>query len=85
MTAHQANNLICRIAGIAGSGGSRGAADRGDGSRRLRAAQVLAVQRVLARTNWQKIAGGRTARDARPEAVADADLAFAQLRSGTTT
>jgi hypothetical protein len=46
---------------------------------------VLAVQRVLARTNWQKIAGGRTARDARPEAVADADLAFAQLRSGTTT
>jgi AcrR family transcriptional regulator len=50
---------------------------------RLRAAQVLAVQRVLARTNWQKIAGGRTARDVHPEAVADADQAFAQLRSGT--
>lgn len=47
---------------------------------RLRAAQVLAVQRVLARTNWQKIADGRTARDVRPEAVADADLAFARLR-----
>lgn len=47
---------------------------------RLRAAQVLAVQRVLARTNWQKIADGRTARDVHPEAVADADLAFAQLR-----
>jgi AcrR family transcriptional regulator len=47
---------------------------------RLRAAQVLAVQRVLARTNWQKIAGGRTARDVQPEAVADADQAFAQLR-----
>jgi AcrR family transcriptional regulator len=51
---------------------------------RLRAAQVLAVQRVLARTNWQKIAGGRTARDVHPEAVADADQAFAQLRSGTS-
>ncbi|GAA2712615.1 TetR/AcrR family transcriptional regulator [Micromonospora olivasterospora] len=49
---------------------------------RLRAAQVLAVQRVLARTNWQKIADGRTARDVHPEAVADADQAFAQLRSG---
>src|SRR5215813_14232362 len=50
---------------------------------RLRAAQVLAVQRVLARANWQKIADGRTAREVHPEAVADADQAFAQLRSGT--
>jgi AcrR family transcriptional regulator len=47
---------------------------------RLRAAQVLAVQRVLARANWQKLAGGRTARDVHPEAAADADWAFAQLR-----
>jgi len=47
---------------------------------RLRAAQVLAVQRVLARTNWRKIADGRTAHDVHPEAVADADQAFAQLR-----
>jgi AcrR family transcriptional regulator len=47
---------------------------------RLRAAQVLAVQRVLARVNWQKIADGRSARDVQPEAVADADQAFAQLR-----
>ncbi|MEO3924193.1 TetR family transcriptional regulator [Micromonosporaceae bacterium B7E4] len=52
---------------------------------RLRSAQVLAVQRVLARANWQKIADGRSARDVHPEAVADADQAFAQLRSGTTT
>jgi hypothetical protein len=50
---------------------------------RLRAAQVLTVQRVLARANWQKIADGRTARDVHPEAVADADQAFTQLRSGT--
>ncbi len=46
---------------------------------RLRAAQVLAVQRVLARANWQKIADGRTAQDVHPEAVADAALAFAHL------
>ncbi|MFF2118685.1 TetR/AcrR family transcriptional regulator [Kitasatospora sp. NPDC058184] len=47
---------------------------------RLRAAQVIAVQRVLARANWQKIADGRSARDVRPEAVAEADQAFACLR-----
>jgi AcrR family transcriptional regulator len=53
----------------------------GEGIRgRLRAAQVLAVQRVLARANWQKIADGRTAPEVHPEAVADADLAFDQLR-----
>ncbi|MFJ5711627.1 hypothetical protein [Streptomyces sp. NPDC093105] len=46
----------------------------------LRAAQVLAVQRVLARANWRKIADGRTAHDVHPEAVADADLAFERLR-----
>jgi AcrR family transcriptional regulator len=49
---------------------------------RLQAAQVLAVQRVLARANWQKVASGRTARDVQPEAIADADQAYAQLRSG---
>jgi hypothetical protein len=47
---------------------------------RLRTAQVLAVQRVLARTNWQKIAAGRNARDVHPEAVTDAEQALAQLR-----
>lgn len=47
---------------------------------RLQAAQVIAVQRVLARTNWQKIADGRTAHDVRPEAIADAEQAFARLR-----
>jgi AcrR family transcriptional regulator len=56
--------------------------DPGIGAR-LQAAQVIAVQRVLARTNWQKIADGRTAHDVQPEAVADADQAFSQLRHGT--
>lgn len=47
---------------------------------RLQAAQVLVVQRVLARTNWQRIADGRTAHDVHPEAVSEADQAFSRLR-----
>ncbi|GHJ16685.1 MULTISPECIES: TetR/AcrR family transcriptional regulator [unclassified Micromonospora] len=46
---------------------------------RLLAAQVIAVHRVLARNNWQKIADGRTAHEVHPEAVVDADRAFAGL------
>lgn len=49
---------------------------------RAQAAQVVAVQRVLARANWQRIADGRTARQVQPEAVADADAAFARLARG---
>jgi acyl-coenzyme A synthetase/AMP-(fatty) acid ligase len=51
---------------------------------RLVAAQVLVVQRVLARTNWQKLADGQPADDVYPEAVADADQAFGLLRTGTS-
>ncbi|MEV6845540.1 TetR family transcriptional regulator [Actinoplanes sp. NPDC051411] len=47
----------------------------------LRAAQILVTQRVLARANWQKIADGRSAAAVRPEAFADADLAFGRLLS----
>ncbi|MER7760980.1 TetR family transcriptional regulator [Streptomyces sp. NPDC097619] len=46
----------------------------------LQAAQVLAVQQVLARTNWRRIADGRTADEVHPEAVTDADGAFDRLR-----
>ncbi|WP_448319341.1 TetR/AcrR family transcriptional regulator [Streptomyces sp. CO7] len=46
---------------------------------RLLAAQVIAVQRVLARANWQRIADGCSAREVHAEAVADADHAFARL------
>ena len=49
---------------------------------RLQAAQVIVTHRVLARTNWQRIADGGTALDGRPEAVADADRAFDQLTHG---
>jgi AcrR family transcriptional regulator len=55
----------------------------GDITARLLAAQVLVVRRVLARANWQKVAAGRTAADVHPEAVADADRAFALLQDGT--
>jgi AcrR family transcriptional regulator len=55
----------------------------GDITARLLAAQVLVVRRVLARANWQKVAAGRTADDVRPEAVTDADRAFALLQNGT--
>jgi len=40
---------------------------------------VIAVQRVLARTNWHKIAAGRPAPEVLPEAISDANLAFTQL------
>ena len=55
----------------------------GDITGRLQAAQVLAVQRVLARATWQKLVEGQTADDVYPAAVADADRAFALLQIGT--
>lgn len=48
----------------------------------LAAGQVVAVQRVLARHNWQQLIEGRTAADLHPEAVAAADQAFGLLRNG---
>jgi AcrR family transcriptional regulator len=49
---------------------------------RLIAAQVITAQQVLARENWAKLAGGRTADEVYPQAVADADTAFTALRRG---
>ncbi|GAA0280668.1 TetR family transcriptional regulator [Cryptosporangium japonicum] len=49
----------------------------------LRAAQVLAVQRVLARDNWRHLVEGRSADSHYPDAVAAADYAFGTLRPGT--
>jgi AcrR family transcriptional regulator len=46
----------------------------------VRAAQVLAVQRVLARENWRVLMAGRSADDHYPEAVAAADTGFSLLR-----
>ncbi|TFE36348.1 TetR family transcriptional regulator [Streptomyces sp. ICN441] len=48
----------------------------------LLAGQVVATERILASTNWQRIVAGRSADDVHPEAVADADHAYALLREG---
>lgn len=48
----------------------------------LLAGQLVATQRILASVNWQRIVDGRSADDVAPEAVADADHAFALLRHG---
>ncbi|MGW0860389.1 TetR/AcrR family transcriptional regulator [Streptomyces sp. NPDC002690] len=49
---------------------------------RLLAGQLVATQRILASVNWQRIVDGRSAAEVRPEAVADADHAFALLNRG---
>ncbi|WP_066948317.1 TetR/AcrR family transcriptional regulator [Microtetraspora fusca] len=59
--------------------------DADDLAARLLAAQVIAVQRVLARRNWSALAEGTSADDAYPSAVSAADRAFAQLRDGVHT
>lgn len=48
----------------------------------LLAAEVLAVQRVLARRNWRRLAAGETAAQVHPEAVRAARRAFALVRNG---
>jgi AcrR family transcriptional regulator len=52
---------------------------------RLVAAQVITAQHVLARENWAKLAGGRTADEVYPQAVADADTAFTALQQGVAS
>ncbi|MEU0087969.1 TetR family transcriptional regulator [Streptomyces sp. NPDC006274] len=49
---------------------------------RLAAAQIVAVQRILAEENWRRIESGEPAADVVPDALAAAELAFAQLRTG---
>ncbi|MEU5806273.1 TetR family transcriptional regulator [Streptomyces sp. NPDC047718] len=49
---------------------------------RLAAAHLVTVRHELARENWQRIAGGTSADEAHPAAVADADLAFGMLAGG---
>ncbi|MDQ1009932.1 AcrR family transcriptional regulator [Streptomyces sp. V4I23] len=62
--------------------GAVGKPDTAGLAARLAAGQVVAVQRILAEENWRRIAGGESADDVAPDAVAAADLAFAQLRDG---
>ncbi|MFE2743961.1 TetR family transcriptional regulator [Streptomyces scopuliridis] len=48
----------------------------------LGSGQIIAVQRVLAEENWRRITAGESVEEVYPEAVAAAELAFGQLRSG---
>ncbi len=51
----------------------------GDTDAEFTAAQVLSLQRVLSRRNWSAIAAGRSAAERYPDAVAEANAAFARL------
>ncbi|MEH1016874.1 TetR family transcriptional regulator [Micromonospora sp. CPCC 206060] len=52
---------------------------------RLAAAQVVAIQRVLARRNWQRLVDGASADATYPVAVQEADRAFGLLRAVLAT
>ncbi|MBX9394793.1 TetR family transcriptional regulator [Streptomyces sp. TRM72054] len=54
----------------------------GDLDARLAAGQIIAVQRVLARENWRRMAAGEPAVAVRGEAVAAAERAFGVLAAG---
>ncbi|MFI1836649.1 TetR family transcriptional regulator [Streptomyces olivaceoviridis] len=54
----------------------------GDLPARLAAAQIIAVQRVLALENWRRIAAGEPVAEVAPDAVAAAERAFRRLAQG---
>lgn len=54
----------------------------GDLAARLAAAQIIAVQRVLALENWRRIAAGEPVTEVAPDAVAAAERAFRRLAQG---
>jgi AcrR family transcriptional regulator len=56
--------------------------DAPDARPRLVAVQVVAVHQSLARANWRRLTGGRSADDVHSEALAEADDAFALLGDG---
>ncbi|CAO5235592.1 helix-turn-helix domain-containing protein [Frankia sp. AgKG'84/4] len=58
---------------------ARAAPGAGELTARLGAAQIIAVQRVLARENWARLSAGGSAAARHPEATAATRLAFAAL------
>ncbi|MFJ3836600.1 TetR/AcrR family transcriptional regulator [Streptomyces sp. NPDC054904] len=52
---------------------------------RLAAMNLVAVRQELGRENWRRIAAGRSADDLYPDAVVDAERAFAMLADGLDT
>ncbi|MFI1384070.1 TetR family transcriptional regulator [Embleya sp. NPDC020886] len=66
-----------------GPGGDRDAgADEDTMQARLAAGQIIAVQRILARENWRRIAAGERAAALHPVARATAERAFDRLAGG---
>ncbi|MFJ4920851.1 TetR/AcrR family transcriptional regulator [Streptomyces sp. NPDC088725] len=76
-------SLVARLYGYQRRSEDALAAALGDGiGGRLAAAQIIAVQRVLALENWRRIAAGESAAQVHPDAVATAEQAFDRLRTG---
>lgn len=76
-------SLVARL--YAYQGRSEAALARALGDRvsdRLAAGQIVAVLRILAMDNWQRISGGQSADQVYGGAVEAAELGFVQLRSG---
>ncbi|MEU3349600.1 TetR family transcriptional regulator [Streptomyces sp. NPDC006700] len=86
---HSTPSLVARVSEYlahAEEALARALVDALDSNREITAAllagQVIATERILASMNWQRIVAGRSADEVCPEAVADADHAFALLRHG---
>ncbi|MEU9192922.1 TetR/AcrR family transcriptional regulator [Streptomyces hundungensis] len=76
-------SLVARLHGYQGRSEEALAAELGEGvGARVAAGQIIAVQRILAEENWNRIARGESARALYEEAVAAADRAFGQLARG---
>lgn len=76
-------SLVARL--YAYQGRSEAALARALGERvtdRLAAGQIIAVLRILAMENWQRISEGRSADQVYGDAVEAAEQGFVQLRSG---
>lgn len=75
--------LVARLHAYQGRSETALAHALGDGlAARLAAGQIVAVLRILAEENWRRIDTGESAEAVHPGAVAAAELAFVQLKSG---
>lgn len=90
---YSAPSLVARLAeytvrdqaALAGALQEVSSAAPGDLVPRLAAAQIIAVNQILALANWQKLSDGRSADEVYPEAVAELDRAFSLLGQGLAT
>lgn len=76
-------SLVARLYAYQGRSEAALAGALGDSvAHRLAAGQIIAVLRILAEENWRRIDAGESADQVHADAVASAELAFAQLRAG---